>query len=491
MKSAGCLARARPVLSACRRPWPLLIVTTVAAGIAVRIWIVRTPAIGYLDSDEAVPGLMARHLLHGEFPTFYWGQPYGGTPEVALTAALFGVAGSSTTALRLVPIALYGVAGLVLWRIGRRTIGERAAVVAALLFWIWPAYFVWRSTREYGYYGVLLLAGLLVVLLAMRLRERPGAVDAALLGAVFGFGWWTSPQIVLVALPALVWLAWRQPRIWRYAPLIVLTACLAAAPWLVWNSGRHWGSLHPYGGPPSSYGFRLAGFFVDALPSTLGLRVLFVRDWLPAPVLGEILFISLCIVLLAVLLRWRSSLELLLVILLPFPFIYASSPFTGDRIEPRYLVLLAPLLALLVAPLLTNLRVAAVALAAALGLTVVALVRLRDSGGIAPGAPDIRAPVELGPLVRALERHHVTRAWANYWVAYRITFQTDERIIAAPTDGARYPRYNALISASERPAHVFVAGTSEEPAQRPRLLHAGYKRLRAGDFVVYGPKGDE
>ena len=491
MKSAGCLARARPVLSACRRPWPLLIVTTVAAGIAVRIWIVRTPAIGYLDSDEAVPGLMARHLLHGEFPTFYWGQPYGGTPEVALTAALFGVAGSSTTALRLVPIALYGVAGLVLWRIGRRTIGERAAVVAALLFWIWPAYFVWRSTREYGYYGVLLLAGLLVVLLAMRLRERPGAVDAALLGAVFGFGWWTSPQIVLVALPALVWLAWRQPRIWRYAPLIVLTACLAAAPWLVWNSGRHWGSLHPYGGPPSSYGFRLAGFFVDALPSTLGLRVLFVRDWLPAPVLGEILFISLCIVLLAVLLRWRSSLELLLVILLPFPFIYASSPFTGDRIEPRYLVLLAPLLALLVAPLLTNLRVAAVALAAALGLTVVALVRLRDSGGIAPGAPDIRAPVELGPLVRALERHHVTRAWANYWVAYRITFQTDERIIAAPTDGPRYPRYNALISASERPAHVFVAGTSEEPAQRPRLLHAGYKRLRAGDFVVYVPKGDE
>lgn len=492
MMGHGRRARVQAVCSSWRRPTTLVVAVAIAAGLVVRIWILRTPAIGYLDSDEAVPGLMARHLLHGEVSVFYWGQSYGGTPEVGLIAALFGITGPSTTTLRLVPIALYAISGLVLWRIGRRTIGERVATVAALLFWIWPAYFVWRSTREYGYYGVLLLTGMLVVLLALRLRERPNAYDAGFLGLALGYGWWTSPQIVLVAVPAVAWLAWRQPRVWRYTPLVVLMAGGAAAPWLSWNIGHHWASLHPDPGLPSSYGFRLARFFLDALPTALGLRVLFVRDWLPEPLLGEILFSALCVVLLAVLLRARRSLELVLAILLPFPFIYASSPFTGFRIEPRYLgllaPLLAPLLALLVAPLLKDLRIAAVALAGALALTAVSLVRLRDADVIAPNAPDVQAPVELGPLVRTLERDHVTRAWADYWVAFRIIFLTNERIIAAPTEEPRYPLYNAIVSASQQPAHIFVAGTSEEPAQRPELLKAGYERLRTGDFVVYVPR---
>src|SRR6266536_3928616 len=132
-----------------------LVVTGIAVGLAVRVWVLRTPAIGYLDSDEAVPGLMARHFLHGELSTFYWGQSYGGTPEVTLLAAVFLVAGSSALTLRLVPMMLYALAAVVVWRIGRRTVGEPAATLAAALFWVWPAYFVWRSTREYGYYGIL------------------------------------------------------------------------------------------------------------------------------------------------------------------------------------------------------------------------------------------------------------------------------------------------------------------------------------------------
>jgi len=145
----------------------VLVVIVVTAGIAIRLWIARTPSIGYPDSDEAVPGLMALHMLRGEIPTFYWGQNYGGTPEVGLLAAVFWVFGSSVAALRAVPIALYGLAALLLWRIGRRTIGEPCATYAALLFWIRPAYFVWRSTREYGYYGVLLVCGLGLVLVAL------------------------------------------------------------------------------------------------------------------------------------------------------------------------------------------------------------------------------------------------------------------------------------------------------------------------------------
>src|SRR5579872_1476982 len=79
----------------------------VAAGAALRVWVVHTPSLGYLDSDEAVVGLMARHLLHGQFSTFYSGQRYGGSGEAALVAAAFWIAGAGQLALELVPTLLY------------------------------------------------------------------------------------------------------------------------------------------------------------------------------------------------------------------------------------------------------------------------------------------------------------------------------------------------------------------------------------------------
>ncbi len=42
------------------------------------------------DNDEAVAGLVAGHLARGEWHPFYWGQSYGGTQEVLLTAAVAG-----------------------------------------------------------------------------------------------------------------------------------------------------------------------------------------------------------------------------------------------------------------------------------------------------------------------------------------------------------------------------------------------------------------
>ena len=76
-------------------------------GVLLRWWLLESSQ-GALDSDEAVWGLMARHLQHGEFPTFFWAQSYGGTIEVILTVPVFWVFGSSTAALRVVPISPLG-----------------------------------------------------------------------------------------------------------------------------------------------------------------------------------------------------------------------------------------------------------------------------------------------------------------------------------------------------------------------------------------------
>ena len=57
-----------------------------------------------LEGDEAIVGLMGRHILRGEWPLFYYMQPYMGSLEAYLVAGVFALVGSSTFALKLVPM---------------------------------------------------------------------------------------------------------------------------------------------------------------------------------------------------------------------------------------------------------------------------------------------------------------------------------------------------------------------------------------------------
>src|SRR4051794_25325259 len=92
----------------------ITVAVVAAAGVVLRVWVYRS-SLGTPNSDEAVMGLMARHVLDGEFPTFFWGVSYSGSQEALLAVPGFLVAGGSWLALRLVPMALSpGAAGLVL-----------------------------------------------------------------------------------------------------------------------------------------------------------------------------------------------------------------------------------------------------------------------------------------------------------------------------------------------------------------------------------------
>jgi hypothetical protein len=57
-----------------------------------------------LDSDEAMLGLMARHLSHGEWSVFLWGQYYMGSLESILSAPILAIFGSSSITLRIIPL---------------------------------------------------------------------------------------------------------------------------------------------------------------------------------------------------------------------------------------------------------------------------------------------------------------------------------------------------------------------------------------------------
>jgi hypothetical protein len=476
-----------------RSPPAVLVSGGIAAATLLRVLVFWVPALRVLDSDEAVVGLMAMHVLRGRVPAFYWGQAYGGTLEVFPVAGLFALFGPHTLLLKAVPVALSAAVAWLVWRIGRRTVREPAATVGALLFLVWPAFFIWMSTKERGFYWAALALALGAMLLTLRLAERDSRLELFALGLLLGLGWWTTPQILYVALPAGVWLVRRRPSVLRGTPLVVVGAALGAAPWLAANVGHHWPSrwqsLQP---EPNWYLSHLWGFFWRGFPRAYGLSLAFSGKWL-APGLAIPIFALILGGFAWALWRRPEGCGLLLGTCLAYPFLYASMP-PGWLPEPRYVLFLSPPVALLLGRVIISSSKGPPAWAAWLGAAALVsasvLWMLRGAVPIEIGTPDKPPPTEMAALIDALESRRVDRVFADYWIAYRLSFESRERIIATPFEGAmRSAAYDQLVRAGRRPAYVFVEGSVFDPFFATSVEKRGfrYERVVVNGFVVYTP----
>ena len=181
---------------------------------------------------------------------------------------------------------------------------------------------------------------------------------------------------------------------------------------------------------------------------------------------------------------------------------YPISPQTLNP-EPRYLLALTPVLVLLLAQLAASYAQAAAVIAVALVVSVVTLHRMDTYRRTVPPQPPI-APRDLGPLVATLDGLGLDRVYATFWLAYRLDFDTRERIIAAqskllevafaggqavpphnPT--IRYEPYERKVQAACHGFVFFRAAVGEVTTTIAQLERHGYRRVVTGPFVVYAP----
>ncbi len=500
-------ATSTPLLQARRfTPSIGLVLVLLAAGVGIALRIaVQLSVLGDTNSDESVLGLMARHALHGQFTTFLWGTAYGGSQEALLAAPIFAIFGSSVAALRVVPLVLDLIAVVLVWRVGRRTIGERPAVIAAALYWIWPPEALLLPIKEIGFYGSNAFYCGLILLLVLRARERPDALRVGALGLVLGLALWQTTQIVPLAVPAVLWLVWQRPAVVRHAWLAIPLAVVGALPWLVWSFRHDFASLHLNSGVSSSYGWRLRTLVSPVLPMALGLRLPGSQVWL-VPGLAAVAYVAvLALFGYGAYTARRRATSLLYAVCLVFPFLMAISPKTYLTTDPRYLSALMPVFALLVAQLARTYARATLVLVVGGALTV---AWVRDSyEHLHAGHGDTStAPHSIAPLIATLDRLHVNRAFADYWIAYRLAFESRERIIAVenkfddayvrggvvePTADpfVRYWPYDRDVRESPRHAFVFFRRLQPRPAFIAELRAHGYTRHDVQTFVVYAPPG--
>jgi 4-amino-4-deoxy-L-arabinose transferase-like glycosyltransferase len=473
-----------------------------AAGIALRVWIYRG-ALGVPDSDEAIVGLMALQAMHGHLTNFYWGQGYGGPQEALLTVPVFWLFGVSWAALRLVPILISAAAALVLWRAGRRLFGEPAGAVAGALLWVWPPFALFKLTHQFGFYASGVFYCSLLLLLALRVVERPDRVRVGVFALVCGLAFWQTVQIVPIAAVLIVWIVWRRPRALRHAWVALAAGLLGALPWIAWNIAHDGASFAiPYGQFP--YPHRLRLFFSPVLPMTLGLRVPFSQQAVPP---SALVYPALALIVgLFGYGAWRarrSNAAVLYAIVAVFPFLYALSPLTSDSLEPRYTVVLSPILVLLVAQLATDYPRALLVLLAGCAVSFVVVDRMNTYFRTTP-APYPTAPRDLRPLVATLDRLHLDHVYADYWLAYVLDFDTHERIVAAQSrfGGVRFRGPNAIVShdpvinweayekevgAAPRTGLVFFRPAVARTPLVKTIEQHGYRRTDVGPFVVFAP----
>ena len=101
-----------------RSRWAV-VAALVALALAYRLLLLRT-ILSTVDSDQAVLGIMARHVLRGERPLFFYGQGYGGALEAYLTAGAFRLWGQSDLTLRFAPTLFSAVLVAQLYLLARR-----------------------------------------------------------------------------------------------------------------------------------------------------------------------------------------------------------------------------------------------------------------------------------------------------------------------------------------------------------------------------------
>src|ERR671932_1172497 len=164
------------------RAFQIGLLAMLLAGLVVRLAIMASP-LGEIDGDEAVVGLMARHIAFlGERPVFYWGQPYLGSLEAFSAAPLFRVFDSSSLALKLVPTA-YSL-GFV-WLSGllaRQLFGDGVGLATAAYLAIPPSMWAVWSTKARGGYAELLFLGEALLLVTLVLGELSSRRLATLWG---------------------------------------------------------------------------------------------------------------------------------------------------------------------------------------------------------------------------------------------------------------------------------------------------------------------
>ncbi|HYN09332.1 MAG TPA: hypothetical protein VES67_18260 [Vicinamibacterales bacterium] len=420
------------------------------------------------DSDQAVFGLMAKHLSEGRaFPLFMYGESYMLAVEAWLAVPIFWIAGPTVAALRFsliltnCGVATLLIAGFWKWCGLRPWYG-----LVASLFFVFAPPFTSAHLVEAGGGNI---EPFLYVLLLWPLRHRP-----FLFGALLAVGF-LNREFTIYSVPVLLagQLVTRQ----LFQAAVLRQWLLAFVAFVVVWDGVN--ALRPYAdrnGPgtrgdyvagfgasqienltnrigqrPGDLPERLRMFLVERLPSLLGAKRVFGgmasqgRDWVAWPLLAGAIAGAVRVAMLA---RSTTPASAAFIWYILGVGVTASAMFViarpGSSAPYRYflLALFVPVgltAAWLALEPLRRVRIAVVAVMLGWS-TLSGIDNVNQTARYVSGDE----PNRIRQLADALEARGLRVAEAGYWRAYKLSFLTQERLKIASVDYPRIDEYRRL-----------------------------------------------
>jgi hypothetical protein len=487
--------------------WGLVLLV---GGAARALFSTATP-LSQLSSDEAHTGIQSLEALRGRLWVFVPGNAYGGNLEAWLDVPLTALLGPSALRLKLLFSVLWLVAAALV-SLAVRSRGAVPGLVAFAAVWLPSAPLLLHSTLAYPGYAAGMVACGGCLLLAAGPLDRGGGTPwgFAGLGAAAGLAAWMHPFFLVTVVPPVLAVLWRCRREVRGLAPLALGGAVALALPVAANLRNGFASIDP---APAftgvTYGERVKGIFGDLFARAVGARwndnARACRDgpwtcddfagragnglddrWVlgPAGPVVTVLLLGLVVVAAVVVLRRGSPLGRACaagLIVSPFGLaLLGPSAYTRDA---RYASMLLPLAAVVLAQasegLADQLRLP-VAGAALVAWTVLAVaVPMAQRLPAPPVDPD----ADLAPLVAVLRDNDVKAVRAEYWIAYRLAYATEEEFSASPVTPVKFQRYERVVSQAER------EGTAALVLQRYQPIPPAHppRRVDAGPYVVFLP----
>jgi hypothetical protein len=455
-------------------------------------FLTRLPALmnaSGTNSDAAIVGLQARHILHGEWAPFLWGSGYQTSADSTWAALWFRVFGPTPLVLMLSALVLYVALTMFVYYTLRRRLEPWPAFVATL-----PLVFTTACVHSYALYPPRQMS-LTLAFAAFFAIDRAGITSLVAGGALAVFAIAADPYAAIF-LPA--------------ALLLAVIAVMRSRDAL----GPRAGAMCAFCGGAASGAFFLAELLgrpeAKQGVATMSVHVLRHNAWLlwheclPWAAGTKIYkplhamdFVAWKMPLGYVMFAWVGAGTFALALLVSLVFAvrrgsrlcaiawltiaanvgsFLVSRMVMDHFSMRYLAASVLMLPFAIEPFVSRLG--------ALGAAVLApYLMVAGAGGWLSNGPWVRGPLPLqtdagrgaveGRVLRALQERHVEAAVADYWAAYRLDFLWREAVTVVPYHASqdRYPPYRAKVAAAKRFAYIHDRDRSfEDEAAAEREL---------------------
>ena len=520
------------------------VLTIIILSISLKLFLLFIDVIPF-NADEAIVGLMAKHILQGEHSIFFYGQSYMGSLDAYLIAGVIKLIGEGVYAIRVVQIFLYALFIMSTYFIGKSIYGSNTiGFIAGLLLALPVVNITLYTTVSLGGYGEALVISNGLFILGYYLINELDQINKIpekwtyqrlrLFSSSFcflvGLGIWVNGITLVFSIPITLLLIIFILRNKSRIPLKVinqittiglLAGLIGLSPWMYYAITIGIDQLFyellgsavnvEMGSWLSVLFDHLVNYFLLGGTVLFGFRPPWEVRWLGLPLIPFVIFVWIYMIVIwlrKIVIRGNENQLQNYMIIGIFIFQFIGFVFTPFGVDPsgRYFLPLSMPLAILVGEIIDHLsenkrlKLFIVGLLILFNMTGNIQCALNNPPGITTQFDQVTAIDHSydETLVDFLRLNNAFYGFSNYWVSYPLAYKSNEEILYIPllpyhqdlrytSRDNRIDKYNEIVFGSENLSYITTNNEKLDIQIETSLMNneISWKEKIIGDYHIY------